>query len=147
MMTTIFDIMPSFRLSRRTLPNLLDDFYTGERYPYMFFDHTDEWIPASDISENDKEYRLTMELPGIDIKGVDISYFEGVITISGEKVKDSNEAESCHSSERYSGSFKRSFRIAGRIDSDGIEATYKDGILKVVLKKSEDSIPKKIEIH
>ena len=62
-------------------------------------------------------------------------------------MKESGEEECCHCSERYSGSFRRSFRIPGKIDSEKIDANYKDGILKVVLKKSEKNMPKKIEIH
>ena len=104
-------------------------------------------MPASDIAETEKEYVVSAELPGIDMKGMDISYSSGVLTIKGEKKKESSDGECCHCAERYSGTFERSFRIPGTVDSDKIDATYKDGILKVVVPKSEKSVPKKIKVH
>ena len=88
-----------------------------------------------------------MELPGIDMKKTDISYNDGILSVSGEKGKASTEGECCHCAERYSGSFQRSFRIVGKVDREKIEATYTDGILKVTLPKAEKSLPKKIAVH
>jgi HSP20 family protein len=107
----------------------------------------EDWTPASDVAETDKVYVVTMELPGIDMKKLDITYNEGSITVKGEKEKEMFEGECCHCSERFSGPFMRSIQIAGSVESDKIEATYKDGILKLVLPKSEESKPKKIEVH
>ena len=115
--------------------------------PYTYVVRDDEWTPASDITETVKSYVVTMELPGIDMKKTDISYIDGVLTVKGEKTKDSMEGECCYCSERYSGSFNRTFQIPGKVDSDKIDATYKDGILKLTLTKAEESLPKKIEVH
>ena len=103
--------------------------------------------PDVDILETEKEFVLTVELPGIDMKGLDISFSDGLLTIKGEKKIDSVDSASCHCSERYSGSFERSFHLTRDIDRDKIDATCKDGILRLVLPKSEESVPKKIEVH
>lgn len=146
-MVRMLDLMPTFGVTYRPTENLLDRFFEGWRYPYYDVEACEDWMPASDISETEKEYVVTAELPGIDMKGIDISYIDGVLTIKGEKKKDTNEGESCHCAERYSGAFERSFRIPGDVNSDKIDATYKDGILKLVVTKSEKSVPKKIEVH
>jgi HSP20 family protein len=107
----------------------------------------EDWNPDSNIVETDKSFVVTMELPGIDMKKTDISYKDGEPTVKGEKLVDAEEGASCVCSERFSGSFFRNFVVSGKVDADKIEATYKDGILKLILPKSEDSIPKKIEVH
>jgi HSP20 family protein len=107
----------------------------------------EDWKPASDVAETDKAYLVTMELPGIDMKKLDITFEDGAVTVRGEKEKETFEGECCHCSERFSGPFTRRIDVAGNVERDKIDATYKDGILKLVLPKSEESIPKKIEVH
>ena len=107
----------------------------------------ENWVPSSNITETDKHYMITMELPGIDMAKTDISYRAGHLTVKGEKLIDTEGGESCVRAERFSGPFERDFMLAGQIDEDKIDATYKDGILKIVLPKSESSLPKKIQIH
>lgn len=112
-----------------------------------FFGVREEWSPASDVAETEKTYVVTMELPGIDMKKLDITYHEGTLSVRGNKEKEDSEGESCYCSERFSGSFSRSIEIPGVVDKEKIEATYKDGILRLVLPKSEEHAPKKIEVH
>ena len=107
----------------------------------------ENWLPSSNITETDKHFVITMEIPGIDMKKTDISFRDRHLTVKGEKLIDSEAGESCVRAERFSGSFEREFMLAGHIDVDNIEATYKDGILRIVLPKSESSLPKKIVIH
>jgi HSP20 family protein len=104
-------------------------------------------MPASDVAETEKAYVLTMELPGVDPKNVDISFKDGIVTIKGQKDKETAEGESCYCSERYSGSFQRSFTIPGKVDKDAIEATFNHGVLRLTMNKAEESVAKKIEIH
>ncbi|RJR35843.1 MAG: Hsp20/alpha crystallin family protein [Desulfobacteraceae bacterium] len=107
----------------------------------------EDWSPASDVAETGKNYIVTMELPGIDMKKLDVTFDDGSITVRGRKEKETSEGECCHCSERFSGVFNRTIRVGGNVDRDKIEASYKDGVLKLVLPKTEESIPKKIEIH
>lgn len=145
-MMRMLNVIPRFDVAFRPQTRLLDTFFNNWVIPTSNIDECD-WMPPSDIAETDKEYHVTMELPGIDMKKLDISFSEGILTIKGEKTKEVSVGESCYCSERYSGSFQRSFRIPGTVDKDNIEAKYRDGILIVSLAKSNESVVKKIEIH
>ena len=107
----------------------------------------ENWAPSSNIAETDKHYMITMELPGIDMAKTDISYKDRYLTVKGEKLVDTEEGELCIRAERFTGSFEREFILTGGIDEDKIDATYKDGILRIVLPKSEAGLPKKIVVH
>jgi HSP20 family protein len=145
-MARIMDVVPvSFGRTLPLLDRVLDEWFYP--YPISYSAERADWVPASDIMENEKEYHLSMELPGIDMNKTEITYHKGVLTVKGEKVKDSSSDDLCQCAERYSGSFERSFSVSNDIDGDKIDATYKDGILKVVLPKTGESSVKKIVIH
>jgi len=136
-------IAPKFDVALSPSRRLFDTWFD----PYRHVVECEDWMPSSDIAETEKLYVITMELPGIDMKKTDILYNDGMLTVKGEKGKEPMEGECCHCAERYSGSFERSFRMPGKVESDKIDATYKDGILKLTLPKAEESIPKKITVH
>jgi HSP20 family protein len=143
-MARMLDLVPvSFRSSWPVFERFFGDWES----PFTYRWESGDWVPASDIAETSKEYVLTMELPGIDMKKTDITFGDGILSIRGEKVKDSREDECCHCAERYSGSFERNFRISNGVDKEKIDASYKDGILTVTLPKTEESSVKKIEVH
>ncbi len=105
------------------------------------------WAPAFDISENEKEYIVSAELPGIDEKNLDVTISGGMLSVKGEKKQEKEEkGETYHRIERTYGSFHRSFRIPDAVQEDKVDATYKNGILKLVIPKSEGSAVKKIQI-
>ena len=135
--------IPRYGITYRPWRRFFENWSDLPAYPL----ECEEWTPPSNITETDKHYVLTMEVPGIDMKKTDISYKEGNLAVRGEKSTDTEEGESCVCAERYSGSFNRDFILSGKIDEDKIDATYKDGILKIILPKSESSLPKKIAIH
>ena len=115
----------------------LPDFWTAER----------EWVPAFDVSETEKEVIVKAELPGMDVKDIDIALTDGLLTIKGERqLEKEDKKENYHRIERQFGSFSRSLNLGTKVRSDGIEATYKDGILTVTLPKVEASKPKRIEV-
>jgi HSP20 family protein len=145
-MMRMFNVIPRFDAALRPQTRLWDTLFSDWMVPSSNLGEY-EWVPSSDISETDTGYLLTMELPGIDMNKLDISFSEGILSVKGEKTKDISRGESCYCSERYSGSFQRSFRIPGPVDSEKIEAGYKDGILRVSLARSGKSVVKKIEIH
>ena len=146
-MTRILSLMPTVGVTSRPTRRFFDRFFDDWMNPHDVFEGSREWAPASEITERDNEVLVTVELPGVDMKGIDISYEEGVLTIKGEKKNGLAENECCYCSERYSGSFHRALPIPGKVVADKIDATLKDGILRVVLPKSEVSIGKKIEVH
>ena len=124
-----------------------DRFFEGWDYPALL-DEERTWVPAFDISENEKEYILTAELPGIDAKDLDITLSEGILTVKGEKKQEKEDnGENYHRVERTYGSFQRGFHIPEKVQTDKVDATYKDGILKLTLKKDEKSEVKKITVN
>lgn len=145
-MTRSFDVFPSFEVTPWTRRSLFEPIFRMMSRPHLYSEEEMGWMPASEISENGKQYVVTMEVPGVDMKKLDISFTDGVLRIKGEKKSETGEDECCYCSERYSGSFERSFRIPGEVKGDDIEATYKDGILRVTLSKSEKSQVKRIEV-
>lgn len=104
---------------------------------------------AVDVTETDKAYEITAELPGMEEKNIDVKVVNGVLTIKGEK-KDEREEnkKDYYVSERRYGSFERHFRLPDGVDADKIEANFKKGVLTVTLpKKAEAQKPaKKIDI-
>jgi HSP20 family protein len=107
----------------------------------------EEWTPAMNVSETEKHYMVTFEVPGIDMKKTEILFRDGLLTVKGEKIVESETSEESVCTERYPGTFSRELRLTHSIKEDKIDATYKDGILKIVLPKSETTMPKKIVIH
>ena len=115
----------------------LPDFWSAEQ----------EWLPAFDVSETENEIIVKAELPGMDVKDIDIALTDGLLTIKGErKLEKEDKKENYHRIERQFGSFSRSLNLREKVKADGIEAAYKDGILTVALPKAEESKPKKIEV-
>ncbi len=105
--------------------------------------------PAIDVMEGEKEYRISVELPGIDIKDVEIGMSDDVLTIKGEK-KDTREetSETYYVSERRFGAFQRAFQIPAGVDRERIEAKFEKGVLHVTMPKTAEAAArqKKIEI-
>ena len=105
--------------------------------------------PAADVTETDKVYEITAELPGIDQKNIEVNVADGGITIKGEKKEETEEKKKdYYVSERRYGSFERYFGLPEGVDADKIEATFKNGVLKVTLPKTAEAQKpaKKIEV-
>ncbi len=148
-MTRMLDLIPRTNsLFPSIFPrrDLFDRFFEDFNMPSLFEDDR-EWVPAFDISENEKEYIVTAELPGIDTKDLDVTLSDGILTVKGEKKEEKEDkGKDYHRIERRYGSFHRSFQIPGEIKADKVDASYKNGILKLTLPKAESSVTKKIEI-
>jgi HSP20 family protein len=106
-----------------------------------------EWLPSLDVAETKNEIVVKAEVPGLDPKDIDISLSDGLLTIKGEKKQEREEKEeNYHLVERSYGSFTRSIRLPNEVQSDKIKASYKNGVLKVVLPKSEEAKKKEVKI-
>jgi HSP20 family protein len=105
------------------------------------------WSPRVDVKETKEAYEVLADLPGLDKKDINISLHDNVLTVKGErKSEEKSEDENRYYAERTYGSFARSFRLPNLVEQKDIRAEYKDGVLKVVLKKSEEALPREIEI-
>lgn len=99
-----------------------------------------QWLPAFDISESDEGIIVEAELPGMNVKDIDITLTDGLLTIKGErKMEREDQGESYRRIERRFGSFSRSLDLGVEVKADTIDASYRDGILTVTLPKTEES--------
>ena len=105
------------------------------------------WSPAVDIGEHENEYRVKVELPGVDKNDVRITLESNILTIKGEKKQEKEtKGQEYHRVERSYGSFQRSFTLPTTVQADRIDAVYKDGVLTIVLPKADEAKPKQIEV-
>ena len=134
-----------FERMRRDMDRLWDSFLEGA--PRKRGEERGEWLPSLDVSETKNELVVKAEIPGMDAKDIDISLSDGVLTIKGEKKQEKEEKEAdYHLVERSYGAFVRSVRLPKEVQGDKISASYKDGILKIALPKSEEAKKKEIKI-
>ena len=130
---------------RREMDRLFDEFF--EMRPLRRLFGEGEWIPSVDLSENPKEIVVHAEVPGIDPKDIDITIHGRTLTLKGEKKSEKEEKDvNYHRIERRYGSFTRTLELPTDVDPDNAKATYKDGVLKLVIPKTKEQAVKKIEV-
>ena len=130
---------------RREMDRVWDSFFEGR--PSRRTREEGEWLPSIDVSETKSDLVVKAELPGMEAKDIEISLNEGLLTIKGDKKQEREEKEEgYHLIERSYGSFTRSIRLPKDVQSDKINASYKNGVLKVILPKSEEAEKKEIKI-
>jgi HSP20 family protein len=105
-------------------------------------------MPKIDMSETKKDIVVKAELPGLDVKDIDLSVNNGYLTISGEKRNESEEEEmNSFCRETSYGYFRRTVELPGEVDEEKIKADYKGGVLKVVMPKANGKNKKAIKIE
>ena len=104
-------------------------------------------VPLVDVAEKDHAYEITAELPGLDEKDIEVKQSDGMLTIKGEKKEETEEKKkNFYLTERRYGSFERSFRVPESVNTDKIDATFKKGVLTLVLPKKPESRSKEKKI-
>ncbi|MEQ1877038.1 MAG: Hsp20/alpha crystallin family protein [Bdellovibrionia bacterium] len=127
----------------RDMTRFLTDFFGGTENK----EKRVAMAPACDISETDTHYMVKVDLPGIPKDDVKIEVSENQLVISGERKEEKETKEkNRYLSERYYGSFQRSFALPAGTDADKIEASYENGELKVSVPKTVVSQQKTIKI-
>jgi len=120
----------------REVNRLFDDVFRGFGAPAMAgFDRSVGW-PHLELGEDDKQIRVTVELPGLDQKDVEITVEDGVMTLRGEKRSEVEDRDRGYSERSY-GRFERRIGLPRGIDRDRADATFKNGVLTVTLPKTE----------
>ncbi|QSR87325.1 Hsp20/alpha crystallin family protein [Candidatus Methylacidiphilum infernorum] len=108
-----------------------------------------EWRPFTDITEDDKEFLVKMDLPGIKKEEVKVSIQNNILTVSGERKVEKEEKDKKKRYirvERAYGAFSRSFELPEGVDKDKISAEFKDGVLYLHMPKGEEAQPKTVEV-
>jgi HSP20 family protein len=127
----------------RRIDNVFDRFFDSP-----FFDVRPTVVaPPLEVTETDEAFNVKLELAGVDEKDVEISLTEGTLLIKGEKKEETQEQEgTCYCSERSYGAFERAIAVPSNVDGGKVAAKFNNGVLEVVLPKTEETKPRKIEI-
>jgi HSP20 family protein len=131
-------------------------FFGEGRFPRLLDEMFREWpgaargrglAPAMDVHEDEKQYAISVELPGVKKEDVHVELQEGALTIRGEKSSEREEKkEQRRYTERSYGSFSRSFRLPADADVERLDASFKDGVLTIAIPKTEEAKPRTIAI-
>jgi HSP20 family protein len=106
------------------------------------------WAPTVDISERKDAYLVTVELAGVGMDDLEITFQDGLLTIQGERFNaHDSSVEKVHRVERRYGTFRRSITLPSHVMADGIEATAQDGVLQILVPKAAELHAKRIQVH
>jgi HSP20 family protein len=168
-----FNPMNEMMNLQREMDRLVDRFFPPTRNVDEDAARSAVWRPTVDIHEDEHNYTIDAELPGLRKEDVKISFQDGVLSVSGERRYEYEEkapaegegngngngngngdqpkvtvksGRSCHRMERYYGRFHRSFSFPTAVNPDNINARFEDGILRVVVPKAEQVKPRQISI-
>lgn len=121
----------------------LSNFSRGSEEGFM----SGAWSPSVDIFENKENLVIEADLSGMKRDDVDVSIENNILTLRGErKFEKKDDGDNYHRVERSYGSFSRSFTLPQTVTSEGAAADFSNGVLRVTLKKREETKARKIEI-
>ena len=104
------------------------------------------FIPRADIYETDQNVVVIVDMPGANEDSIDIMLEENTLVIDGKSTFDAPDGYSLVFAEFEAGDYERKFRITDQIDRENIDATYKDGVLRLTLPKAEQAKARKISV-
>ena len=134
--------------------SMFDQFNRELSRPLVTFDKDEEgniatasWLPAVDITENDDNFTLLADIPGVDPEDIEVSMDNGMLTVKGErKTEEKTEKDNYRRVERQYGMFYRRFTLPDTANADKIEAKSENGVLKVTIAKKEAAQAKHIAV-
>ncbi len=134
---------PETDLIFRPFESIIDEIFNGNRIN----PNSKIFTPSVDIAETDKNFEITVEIPGVKKEDIKINLEKNVLTVKGERsFENKEEGKNYHRVETSYGSFQRSLTLPEDINDDSIVAKYEDGLLKITVEKSEEKIRKEIEV-
>jgi len=136
-----FQELSRVRSQLGALVSPLEDFLAP---PTSFFEG---WTPNVELYEDKDKFTIRAEIPGMKKEDIDVSMSGNTVTVSGEKKQEEEHKEGdTYRSERFFGRFQRSFTLGQPVNADKIEASYKDGVLTLIVPKAEEAKRKQIEV-
>lgn len=138
--------------------DLLTDLSTNFDRLLSAFDHfpefpsaelaTTNWIPKIDVKEQDNQYIVYADIPGIDPSAIEVSVDNGLLTIKGHRESEEKEEKQNYLRvERSSGSFMRQMTLPESIDPSKVKAKGKNGVLEIILPKLQKGTTHKIQVE
>jgi len=129
-----------FALLRREIDSLFDNFFRGFDIE-PFESRMGAFTPQVDVTENDKEIKISAELPGMDERDIDVSLQNDMLTIKGEKKEEKEDkGKDYYRMERSYGSFIRTIPLPVEVETDKVEAKFKKGVLSITLPKTAKAV-------
>ena len=141
---TGLDLFEDLEDFQREMNRLFD---LGLRRPLKAGNGGNLWAPAVDIVDEKDQIKVKVDLPGLKKDDIEINVENDVLTIKGEKKEEKEIKEKDFiRSERYYGSFHRAFTLPASVDAQKVSATYKEGVLEILLPKKEGAKPKQLKV-
>jgi HSP20 family protein len=126
--------------------NRLFDSFFGRAVPMTVVERA--WTPAVDVYETEEALVLMAEVPGVSEKDISLSITGELLTVRGERRSPEEiKPDRYYRAERWFGKFERTIGLPFPVQADRVQATYRDGVLKVSLPKAEELRPKEIKIN
>lgn len=120
----------------------LSDFFENDSWisPDRFFRNLQKSLPATNVCETDKDYKVELAIPGFKKEEVKINLENNILTVSAEKKEEKSESAKKFTRKEFSyNSFSRSFQLPEAVDSEKIDARYENGLLKLDIPKKGDA--------
>ncbi len=129
---------------RREIDSLFGDYFSfGDDVTQA----VDSWIPRTDVSETETEYKVCVDIPGVKKEDIAVKIEDNRLIVKGERNEEKKEmGEDYIRTERSYGSFYRTMVLPQMADSDNIDAKYSDGELVIHIPKTEVVQPKVVEV-
>jgi HSP20 family protein len=138
---------PIMSLIKSKMPSwpMLTDFFDDDWLKTKFM--KEDWMPAVNVVDNEGDYEIEVAAPGLKKKDFHVTVKNGVLTVTGKTEKEEKEEKKNFTRREFSyKSFSRSFTLPEDVDEDSIVAKYEDGVLRLMLKKTEKALPPKKEV-
>jgi HSP20 family protein len=129
-----------FSLLKQEMDSLFDNFYRGFDIE-PFESRLGAFSPKVDVTESDKEIKISAELPGMEEKDIDVSLQNDMLTIKGEKKEEKEDkGKDYYKMERSYGSFSRTIPLPVEVETDKVDARFKNGLLSITLPKTAKAV-------
>lgn len=142
MAMALFDPFADMTRLRQQIDRLVDDATPAARAP----EQARGWRPAVDVFEDDEAFTLKLDVPDSDREKLDVQLTGEELVIRGERRWTAPAKGACAHSERPYGQFQRVFRLGVPLQHDAVQASYRDGVLTVVLPKADTVKPRKVPV-
>lgn len=142
-----FPVRSARRSPPASLDRLFDELWKSLDAPRARAAGAPLWKPRADLRETPEALVLSLEIPGVDEKDIEVALEDGVLTVRGERAaEEAREGEGWHHAETFRGKFERSLRLPAPVDADAVKAAYRQGILTVTLPKAAEARVRNVPI-